>query len=167
MMWGIKNRLDNTDLTPHENEGGPDDNYIRMEMPFNSLMTEFFEGSTALQIRAGQLSITTNLWPLTAHIYHVMIIVTRGFPKKSFFIIIFRSSPTQMFFKVLLEILQHQQENIYVGVFFNKGAGHKVSSQKRLQHRWFLRKLQNFYEQLLQWNTSSGCFCQFDKITVQ
>ena len=42
MMWGIKNRQDNTDLTPHENDGGPDDNYIRMEIPFDSLMTEFF-----------------------------------------------------------------------------------------------------------------------------
>ena len=34
---------DNTDLTTHGNEGGPGDNYIRVEMPFNSLMTEFFE----------------------------------------------------------------------------------------------------------------------------
>ena len=33
---------DNTDLITHENE---EDGYIRMEMPFNSLMTEFFEGS--------------------------------------------------------------------------------------------------------------------------
>ena len=54
---------------------------------------------SVLQIRAGQRSITTNLWSLTTHIYHVMIIVTSGFSKKSFFIIIFRSSHTQMFFK--------------------------------------------------------------------
>ena len=40
-----KQTEDNTDLTPGENEGGPNDNYIRMEMPFNSLMTEFLEGS--------------------------------------------------------------------------------------------------------------------------
>ena len=34
---------DNTNLIIHENEGGDDgDNYIRVEMPFNSLMTEFF-----------------------------------------------------------------------------------------------------------------------------
>ena len=39
----------------------------------------------ALQIRAGQRSITTSLWPLTAHIYHVIIIVTGGFFKRSFF----------------------------------------------------------------------------------
>ena len=38
---------------------------------------------TALQIRDGQRSITANLLPLTAHIYHVMIIVTGGFSKKS------------------------------------------------------------------------------------
>ena len=44
---GVKKTLngqteDNTDLTAHENEV---DNYIRVEMPFNSLMTEFFQGS--------------------------------------------------------------------------------------------------------------------------
>ena len=38
-----------------------------------------------LQIRAGQLSISTNLWPLIAHIYHVMIIMTSSFSKKSFY----------------------------------------------------------------------------------
>ena len=37
----------------------------------------------ALQIRAGQWSVTPNLWPLTTHIYHVMITVTGGFSKKS------------------------------------------------------------------------------------
>ena len=43
-------------------------------------------GDTGAAIRASQQSITANLWPLTAHIYHVMIIVTGGFSKKSFFI---------------------------------------------------------------------------------
>ena len=43
------------------------------------------ESNSALQIRAGQRSITANLWPLIAHIYHVMIIVTGSFSKKSFF----------------------------------------------------------------------------------
>ena len=41
---------------------------------------------TALQIMADQQSITANLWPSTVNIYHVMIIVTSGFSKKSFFI---------------------------------------------------------------------------------
>ena len=36
---------DNTDLTVHKNETVPNDNYTRVEMSFNSLMTEFFEGS--------------------------------------------------------------------------------------------------------------------------
>ena len=54
---------------------------------------------SALQLTASKWSIITNLWPLTTHIYHVMIIVTGGFSKKSFFIIIFRSSRTQMFFE--------------------------------------------------------------------
>ena len=45
-----------------------------------------FKGyNAALQIRAGQRSITINLWALTAHIYHVMIVVTDGFSKKSFY----------------------------------------------------------------------------------
>ena len=51
-----------------------------------------------LQIRAGQRSITANLWPLTTHIYQVMIIVTGDFSNKYFFII-FISCRTQMFFK--------------------------------------------------------------------
>ena len=40
---------------------------------------------SVVQIRADQRSITANLWPLNAHIYHVMIIVTGGFSKKSFY----------------------------------------------------------------------------------
>ena len=54
--------------------------------------------SAALQIRASQRPITANLWPLTAHICHVMIIVTGGF-SRNLFLIIFRSSCMQMFFK--------------------------------------------------------------------
>ena len=38
---------------------------------------------TALQIRASQKSITTDFWPLIAHIYHVMIIMTGGFSRIS------------------------------------------------------------------------------------
>ena len=46
----------------------------------------FLTGYTpVLHIRTGQQSITTNFQPLTAHIYQVMIIVTSGFSKKSFF----------------------------------------------------------------------------------
>ena len=40
--------------------------------------------STELQIKTGQRSITANIWPLTAYIYHVMIFVTGGFSKKCF-----------------------------------------------------------------------------------
>ena len=52
---------------------------------------------SVLQIKIGQQSITTNFWPLTAHKYHIMIIVTGDFSKKSF--IIFRSSCMRTFFK--------------------------------------------------------------------
>ena len=41
MILRIRNRQE-TDLTPYKNER---DNYIRVEMPFNCLMAEFFEGS--------------------------------------------------------------------------------------------------------------------------
>ena len=44
---------------------------------------------SALQIRAGQQSITPSLWPLTTHLYHVMIIVTSGFSKKYFLSILY------------------------------------------------------------------------------
>ena len=37
-----KQTRDNTDLTPYKNKGG---DYNRMDMPFNSLMTDFFENS--------------------------------------------------------------------------------------------------------------------------
>ena len=47
-----------------------------------------FDIDTTLQIRDGQRSITTNLRPLTSHMYHVMIIVTGGFSNKSFFVLI-------------------------------------------------------------------------------
>ena len=49
---------------------------------------------TALQIRAGKCSITANLWPLTAHIYHVMIIKTGGFSKK-FFLLLFPGNSSE------------------------------------------------------------------------
>ena len=42
---------------------------------------------SALQIKANQRSITANLQPLTAHIYHVMITVTIDFSKKSFLVL--------------------------------------------------------------------------------
>ena len=40
-----KQTEDKTDLTMHENEADSGDSYIRVGMPFNSLMTEFFEAS--------------------------------------------------------------------------------------------------------------------------
>ena len=52
---------------------------------------------------------------------------------------------------------------------FNKVAGLSTSSQKRLQHRW-LQQSENcdiFTNRFYFWNTSGGCFCQFDKVTVQ
>ena len=48
-------------------------------------MKEFQLPKSSLQTRAGQRSITANLRLWTAHIYHVMIIVTGGFSNKYFF----------------------------------------------------------------------------------
>ena len=61
--------------------------------------------------RTGQQSITTNLLPLAAHIYHVMIIVTSGFSRKSF--LLFSEAAVGRCFskQVLLEMLQYSQEN--------------------------------------------------------
>ena len=56
---------------------------------FVSNMQPLCKCNPALQQSTGQWSITTNLVPLTAHIYHVMIIVTSSFSRKSFFINIF------------------------------------------------------------------------------
>ena len=44
---------------------------------------------SVLQISAGHRTITAILWPLTAHLYHVMITVTSGFTKKRFLLILF------------------------------------------------------------------------------
>ena len=42
MKGNKKQAVDNTNLTTHENE---EDGYIRVDMPFNSLMRELFQGS--------------------------------------------------------------------------------------------------------------------------
>ena len=54
---------------------------------------------TPLQIKASHQSIAAKLWPLIAHIYHVMIIVTGGFSKKSFYYYFY-------FIKILLNNLE-------------------------------------------------------------
>ena len=98
---------------------------------------------TALQTRAGQWSITANLWPLTAYFYHAIIIVTSGFSKKSFFIIIFRSSDMQMFFKtgVIRNFAILTGKHLFWSLFL-------TSSETWLQLRWFQWKLWNIYEHL-------------------
>ena len=56
-------------------------NFLALKKASNKM----YNKRTALQVRAGQQSITANIWPLTAHIYHKIIIVTGGFSKKSFY----------------------------------------------------------------------------------
>ena len=105
----------------------------------------------ALQIRTGQRTLTTNLWSLTAHIYHVMIMVTGGFSKKSIFII-FRSSIRRCSSKqVILEISQYS--HLCWSLFLIKFIS--TLYQKRLQHRCFLWKLRTPFL----WNTSGSYFC--------
>ena len=59
---------------------------------------------SALQIGAGQRSVTASLWSLTAHIYHVMVIVTGGFSKK--FLYFFSEAAVRRYYskRVSLEI---------------------------------------------------------------
>ena len=56
-------------------------NFLALKKASNKM----YNKRTALQVRAGQWSITANIWPLTAHIYHKIIIMTGGFSKKSFY----------------------------------------------------------------------------------
>ena len=115
----------------------------------------------ALQIKVGQWSITANLWPLTSLIHHVMIIVTSGISKKSFFII-FRSSHALMFFKTgvirnfAIFIGKHQCWSLFLIKLQAFWVFISTLSKKRLQHKQFFL-----------YNTSGGCFCQFEKVTVQ
>ena len=105
------------------------------------------------RIRAGQWSITTNLWTLTAHIYHVMIIVTGGFFKKS--LIIFRSSCMQMLFKigVVRNVTIFWHKHVCWSLFLMKLQGLRAccnfistSSQKRLQHKCFSENIAKYLQ---------------------
>ena len=77
---------------------------------------------SALQIRTGQQSIIANLWPLTGHIYHVMMtgchynIMTGCFPRNLYSLFSKAAVHTSSSKQVLLEILQYSKENICVGV---------------------------------------------------
>ena len=116
---------------------------------------------TVLQIRAGQWLIATNLWPLTTHPYYVMIIVNSGFSKK-FFFIIFKTAICKCFSKqVLWEILQYSQENICVNKLYFNLAPKETSTQL------IPVEIAKVLRTTFLWNTSSGCFCQFDKVPVQ
>ena len=111
-----------------------------------------------MQIRAGQRSLTTNLWPLTAYIYHVISWWQVAFPRNlslSFSeAAVCRCSSKQ----VLLEILQYSQENICVGVSFNKVVGLRPATlfqpdtKRDFNTGVFLWKLQTpFFKEHLWW----------------
>ena len=70
-----------------------------------------FKCCTALQIKTSQRWITANLQPLTAHIYHLMIIATVGFLEA----VAWRCSVKKLF----LDILQNSQKNTCAGVSFS------------------------------------------------
>ena len=71
----------------------------------------------ALQIRAGQQSITANLHPLITHIYYVMITVTGDFSKKSFYYYYFQEILLNNLELVFLEF-KHLQNTQNKFVFF-------------------------------------------------
>ena len=70
-----------------------------------------FKCCTVLQIKTSQWWITANLRPLTAHIYHLMIIATVGFLEA----VAWRCSVK----KVFLDILQNSQKNSCARVSFS------------------------------------------------
>ena len=59
----------------------------------------------ALQIRAAERPITTNLWPLITHIHHVMIIVTGSFSNEYLF---------DYYHSYFLEILLNNLELVFL-----------------------------------------------------
>ena len=70
---------------------------------------------TALQIRGSQRKITTNLRPLAAHIYHVIIIVTGRFSKKSFLLLFPRNCFEQRTcFHGIETLLQNSQNKFFL-----------------------------------------------------
>ena len=75
-----------------------------------------------LKIRAGQWSITANLWPLTTHIYHEMFIVTIGISKKSFLLL--QLFPRNSLVKDL-ELVSLEFKHFY-------------KTQRKIKHRIFL-----------------------------
>ena len=69
---------------------------------------------TALQIRGSQRKITTNLRSLAANIYHVIIIVTGRFSKKSFFLLFPRNCFEQSTCFHGIETLLQNSQNKFV-----------------------------------------------------
>ena len=76
---------------------------------------------TALQLRAGQRSITTYLRSMTAHICHVMTIVTGSFSKK--LLLLFPRNSFERywacFFLEFKHIYKTQRTNLFSFSFFN------------------------------------------------
>ena len=91
-----------------------------------------------------------------------------GFSKKTFFINVFRSRRTHIFFKtdVVRNFAIFAGKHLYWSLFFIKLQVIRSASFFNLfpTTEW---KLRNFYEQFFSCNTSGGCFCQFDKEAVQ
>ena len=116
---------------------------------------------TALQIKAGQQSITDNLWPLTGHIYHVMVIVMVAFLRNLFFII-FRSSCMETFFKtgVIRNFAIFTRKSLQPATFFQPHPKRDFNTCE------IPVKIVKFLQTAFLWNNSGGCFFQFDKIPV-
>ena len=126
--------------------------------------------NAALQIRTDQRSSAVNLWPLTVHIYQVMII-DRWFFKEVFFYHFqkqrYADVPQNSCYQEICNI--HRKTSLLQSLFSKVAfltAFNLIStlSQKRLQHRCFPVNIAKFYEQLFLQNTSGDCFCQFDEV---
>ena len=81
-----------------------------------------------------------------------------------------RGSRLQMFFKIGVSQKFYKRNTLVPESLFNKVEGLKVHNfmKKRFKNRCFcLWILRNIWEQPFLQNTSDGCFCQFEKVTVQ
>ena len=76
---------------------------------------------SVLQIRASQRLTTTNLWPLPAPVYNVMVIVTGVFSKKSFFIVFVKTGVRNFAIFTGKHVLESLYFNLILMRYFNTG----------------------------------------------
>ena len=113
---------------------------------------------TELQIRAGQRSITGNFWPLTTHIFHVMITVTGGFSMKSF--LLFPRNSFERLIEIAFLEFKHFYKtfSFYLFIFYSLLDNHSVY-QRFPPFRTFPLRVITLVESVLFWLVVSQSLC--------